>query len=151
MAKSISLYKENSSSFLFCKHVIHACSRFFFPFYRDLRCLRNTIHINLFLTYILSIFLWILTLTLQVGIKNEGDGEKENAFLLWQEDFFPPLDNLKKNRWERQISTWFNDAWKQSFKVWQNVTLLKGNVKSIFNCNFFQSMGLVWLNQISVN
>lgn len=34
--------------------------------YRDLRCLRNTIHINLFLTYILSIFLWILTLSLQV-------------------------------------------------------------------------------------
>lgn len=38
----------------------------FFHFYRELRCLRNTIHINLFLTYILWIFLWILTLTLQV-------------------------------------------------------------------------------------
>lgn len=38
----------------------------FSHFYRELRCLRNTIHINLFLTYILWIFLWILTLTLQV-------------------------------------------------------------------------------------
>lgn len=34
--------------------------------FKDLRCLRNTIHINLFLTYIISIFLWILTLTLQM-------------------------------------------------------------------------------------
>lgn len=45
----------------------------FFHFFetvcRDLRCLRNTIHINLFLTYILSIFLWLLTITLQVKVK----------------------------------------------------------------------------------
>ncbi|XP_070501331.1 diuretic hormone receptor-like isoform X1 [Chironomus tepperi] len=34
--------------------------------FKELRCLRNTIHINLFLTYILWIFLWILTLTLQM-------------------------------------------------------------------------------------
>lgn len=34
--------------------------------YRDLRCLRNTIHANLFLTYIMSALLWILTLSLQV-------------------------------------------------------------------------------------
>lgn len=33
---------------------------------RDLKCLRNTIHANLFLTYILSALLWILTLFLQV-------------------------------------------------------------------------------------
>ncbi|XP_058981787.1 diuretic hormone receptor isoform X2 [Musca domestica] len=33
---------------------------------KDLKCLRNTIHANLFLTYILSALLWILTLFLQV-------------------------------------------------------------------------------------
>ncbi|KAG5677646.1 hypothetical protein PVAND_007386 [Polypedilum vanderplanki] len=38
--------------------------------FKELRCLRNTIHINLFLTYILSIFLWILTLTLQMFLGN---------------------------------------------------------------------------------
>lgn len=42
----------------------NACLVMFF--HRELRCLRNTIHINLFLTYILWIFMWILTLTLQV-------------------------------------------------------------------------------------
>ncbi|XP_075169917.1 diuretic hormone 44 receptor 2 isoform X1 [Haematobia irritans] len=34
--------------------------------FKDLKCLRNTIHANLFLTYILSALLWILTLFLQV-------------------------------------------------------------------------------------
>lgn len=34
--------------------------------FRDLRCLRNTIHTNLMCTYILSDFTWILTSTLQV-------------------------------------------------------------------------------------
>ncbi|XP_064540704.1 diuretic hormone receptor isoform X3 [Drosophila montana] len=34
--------------------------------FKDLRCLRNTIHANLFLTYITSALLWILTLFLQV-------------------------------------------------------------------------------------
>lgn len=41
----------------------------FFPSisrYRDLRCLRNTIHANLFLTYILSALLWIIPLLLGV-------------------------------------------------------------------------------------
>lgn len=37
------------------------------PTQRDLRCLRNTIHANLFITYILAAFLWILTLSLQVN------------------------------------------------------------------------------------
>lgn len=37
---------------------------------RDLRCLRNTIHANLFLTHILSALLWILTLSLQVRNAN---------------------------------------------------------------------------------
>lgn len=36
---------------------------------RDLRCLRNTIHANLFITYILSGLLWMLTLSLQVRIQ----------------------------------------------------------------------------------
>ncbi|KAH8390923.1 hypothetical protein KR215_002034 [Drosophila sulfurigaster] len=34
--------------------------------FKDLRCLRNTIHANLFLTYITSALLWILTFFLQV-------------------------------------------------------------------------------------
>ncbi|XP_055383270.1 diuretic hormone receptor-like isoform X2 [Condylostylus longicornis] len=37
-----------------------------FVYFKDLKCLRNTIHANLFLTYILSASLWILTLFLQV-------------------------------------------------------------------------------------
>ncbi|KAG4067592.1 hypothetical protein HA402_005364 [Bradysia odoriphaga] len=38
-----------------------------FVHFKDLRCLRNTIHANLFLTYILSGLLWILTLSLQIS------------------------------------------------------------------------------------
>uniref|UniRef100_A0A336K2T2 Diuretic hormone receptor n=1 Tax=Culicoides sonorensis TaxID=179676 RepID=A0A336K2T2_CULSO len=34
--------------------------------FKDLRCLRNTIHANLFVTYIMTSFLWILTLSLQM-------------------------------------------------------------------------------------
>ncbi|KAL5288155.1 CRHR2.2 family protein [Megaselia abdita] len=37
-----------------------------FVYFRDLRCLRNTIHTNLFVTYIFSALLWILTFFLQV-------------------------------------------------------------------------------------
>lgn len=37
---------------------------------RDLRCLRNTIHVNLFLTYIMSSSLWILLLSLHVAEEN---------------------------------------------------------------------------------
>lgn len=36
---------------------------------RELKCLRNTIHGNLFITYILSVTLWMLTLTLQVSVQ----------------------------------------------------------------------------------
>ncbi|XP_050056958.1 diuretic hormone receptor-like isoform X3 [Aphis gossypii] len=36
-----------------------------FVYFKDLRCLRNTIHTNLMCTYILSDFTWILTSTLQ--------------------------------------------------------------------------------------
>ncbi|XP_055623582.1 diuretic hormone receptor-like [Toxorhynchites rutilus septentrionalis] len=36
-------------------------------YFKDLRCLRNTIHVNLFLTYIMSSSLWIMILSLQVG------------------------------------------------------------------------------------
>lgn len=52
----------------------HICSKkiftFFRPhFHRDLRCLRNTIHANLFLTYILSALLWIIPLLLGVSMR----------------------------------------------------------------------------------
>ncbi|XP_034141583.1 diuretic hormone receptor isoform X2 [Drosophila guanche] len=57
--------------------IIYACGYFIsfatlvvalivFVSFKDLRCLRNTIHANLFLTYITSALLWILTLFLQV-------------------------------------------------------------------------------------
>lgn len=36
-------------------------------FSRDLRCLRNTIHANLFLTYILTALLWLIPLALGVS------------------------------------------------------------------------------------
>ncbi|KAJ6641176.1 Diuretic hormone receptor, partial [Pseudolycoriella hygida] len=36
---------------------------------KELRCLRNAIHANLFLTYILSGLLWILMLSLQITVK----------------------------------------------------------------------------------
>lgn len=39
---------------------------FIFVYYRELRCLRNTIHTNLMCTYILVGFMWILTMILQV-------------------------------------------------------------------------------------
>uniref|UniRef100_A0A182XCS4 G-protein coupled receptors family 2 profile 1 domain-containing protein n=1 Tax=Anopheles quadriannulatus TaxID=34691 RepID=A0A182XCS4_ANOQN len=38
-----------------------------FVYFKDLRCLRNTIHANLFITYILSALLWIIILTLQLS------------------------------------------------------------------------------------
>ncbi|KAF4528065.1 hypothetical protein B566_EDAN012027 [Ephemera danica] len=37
-----------------------------FLYFKDLRCLRNTIHTNLMLSYIMADFMWILTITLQV-------------------------------------------------------------------------------------
>ncbi|XP_058830749.1 diuretic hormone receptor-like isoform X2 [Topomyia yanbarensis] len=40
-------------------------------YFKDLRCLRNTIHVNLFLTYIMSSGLWILILSLQMTTKHE--------------------------------------------------------------------------------
>ncbi|XP_058464591.1 diuretic hormone receptor-like isoform X2 [Malaya genurostris] len=40
-------------------------------YFKDLRCLRNTIHVNLFLTYIMSSGLWILILSLQMTTKQE--------------------------------------------------------------------------------
>ncbi|XP_050092484.1 diuretic hormone receptor isoform X2 [Anopheles aquasalis] len=43
-------------------------------YFKDLRCLRNTIHVNLFLTYIMSSSLWILILSLQITVKLEGAG-----------------------------------------------------------------------------
>ncbi|XP_058463507.1 diuretic hormone receptor-like isoform X1 [Malaya genurostris] len=38
-----------------------------FVYFKDLRCLRNTIHANLFTTYILSALMWIIILTLQLS------------------------------------------------------------------------------------
>ncbi|XP_037903274.1 diuretic hormone receptor isoform X2 [Hermetia illucens] len=40
-----------------------------FSYFKELRCLRNTIHGNLFLTYIMSGLLWILTLSVQISIR----------------------------------------------------------------------------------
>ncbi|XP_065089233.1 diuretic hormone receptor [Ochlerotatus camptorhynchus] len=44
-----------------------------FIYFKDLRCLRNTIHANLFITYILSALMWMVILTLQLsGGANSG-------------------------------------------------------------------------------
>uniref|UniRef100_A0A182IPK0 Diuretic hormone receptor n=1 Tax=Anopheles atroparvus TaxID=41427 RepID=A0A182IPK0_ANOAO len=37
-------------------------------YFKDLRCLRNTIHVNLFLTYIMSSSLWILLLSIHFSV-----------------------------------------------------------------------------------
>ncbi|XP_077287141.1 diuretic hormone 44 receptor 2 isoform X2 [Arctopsyche grandis] len=42
-----------------------------FVYFKDLRCLRNTIHTNLMCTYILFSFLWILNLTIQLVVERE--------------------------------------------------------------------------------
>lgn len=42
-------------------------------FTRELRCLRNTIHANLFFTYIMSALFWILLLSVQVSIMRLPD------------------------------------------------------------------------------
>lgn len=49
-------------------HISHHVYSSSFPFNRDLRCLRNTIHINLFVTYILSASVWFALLAYQVSI-----------------------------------------------------------------------------------
>ncbi|EDW02682.1 diuretic hormone receptor [Drosophila grimshawi] len=41
-----------------------------FAYYKELRCLRNTIHANLFFTYIMSAFFWILLLSVQISIRS---------------------------------------------------------------------------------
>ncbi|XP_062709819.1 diuretic hormone receptor [Aedes albopictus] len=43
-----------------------------FVYFKDLRCLRNTIHANLFITYILSALMWIIILTLQLSGSQSG-------------------------------------------------------------------------------
>lgn len=48
---------KNFSLFISCDEHQH----------RELRCLRNTIHCNLFITYIFSALLWLLTLSFQVS------------------------------------------------------------------------------------
>ncbi|CAB3374658.1 Hypothetical predicted protein [Cloeon dipterum] len=42
-----------------------------FLYFKDLRCLRNTIHTNLMLSYILADFMWILTITMQMSLQSE--------------------------------------------------------------------------------
>ncbi|XP_036331675.1 diuretic hormone receptor isoform X2 [Rhagoletis pomonella] len=44
-----------------------------FYFFKDLKCLRNTIHANLFLTYILAGLLWILTMCLHVMTEHPSE------------------------------------------------------------------------------
>ncbi|XP_014253744.1 diuretic hormone receptor-like isoform X2 [Cimex lectularius] len=42
-----------------------------FIYFKDLRCLRNTIHTNLMCTYILADFLWILNFALQILVPSD--------------------------------------------------------------------------------
>ncbi|XP_055608279.1 diuretic hormone receptor-like [Uranotaenia lowii] len=44
-----------------------------FVYFKDLRCLRNTIHANLFVTYIMSDLFWILILTMQLSASSSGN------------------------------------------------------------------------------
>ncbi|XP_017868914.1 PREDICTED: diuretic hormone receptor isoform X2 [Drosophila arizonae] len=41
-----------------------------FAYYKELRCLRNTIHANLFFTYIMSALFWILLLSVQISVRS---------------------------------------------------------------------------------
>ncbi|XP_022225084.2 diuretic hormone receptor isoform X2 [Drosophila obscura] len=41
-----------------------------FAYFKELRCLRNTIHANLFFTYIMSALFWILLLSVQISIRS---------------------------------------------------------------------------------
>ncbi|XP_047112101.1 diuretic hormone receptor-like [Schistocerca piceifrons] len=43
-----------------------------FLYFKDLRCLRNTIHTNLMFTYMLADFMWIVTTTLQVLVQTDA-------------------------------------------------------------------------------
>jgi len=43
-----------------------------FLYFKDLRCLRNTIHTNLMSTYMLADLFWILTLTLQISMQEDS-------------------------------------------------------------------------------
>ncbi|XP_072156913.1 diuretic hormone receptor isoform X2 [Bemisia tabaci] len=42
-----------------------------FLYFKDLRCLRNTIHTNLMSTYILTDFMWLLTITSQMFLQTD--------------------------------------------------------------------------------
>ncbi|KAM7343728.1 diuretic hormone 44 receptor 1 [Cochliomyia hominivorax] len=45
-----------------------------FAYFKELRCLRNSIHANLFFTYIMSALLWILTLSVQISTHTSVGG-----------------------------------------------------------------------------
>ncbi|XP_055379199.1 diuretic hormone receptor-like isoform X2 [Condylostylus longicornis] len=40
-----------------------------FTYFKELRCLRNTIHANLFFTHIMSALMWILTLSVHISVQ----------------------------------------------------------------------------------
>ncbi|XP_024084858.1 diuretic hormone receptor-like isoform X2 [Cimex lectularius] len=44
---------------------------YIFIYYKELRCLRNTIHTNLMCTYILADFMWILNYSLQISVQTD--------------------------------------------------------------------------------
>ncbi|ALC40695.1 Dh44-R2 [Drosophila busckii] len=52
--------------------------------FKDLRCLRNTIHANLFLTYITSALLWILTYFLQVITSESSEAGCITLVIMYQ-------------------------------------------------------------------
>lgn len=61
-------HRNGKSVLFFCRRTNR---KFFFPS-RELRCLRNTIHCNLFFTYIFSALLWLMTLSFQVSLSRPG-------------------------------------------------------------------------------
>ena len=63
---TIKKYKLTKPYFYDCFHPDLINFRYCVCF-RDLRCLRNTIHANLFITYILADSLWIITLSTEVS------------------------------------------------------------------------------------
>lgn len=62
-----SLSEINNESLSARKNIFILFVSIFFRPHRELRCLRNTIHCNLFFTYIFSALLWLMTLSFQVS------------------------------------------------------------------------------------
>ncbi|GFQ88830.1 diuretic hormone receptor [Trichonephila clavata] len=51
-----------------------------FLYFSDLRCLRNTIHTNLLVTYLFIDLTWIITAALQTSTSNEANKRRNNSF-----------------------------------------------------------------------